>query len=164
MCGQCGAEFLTASENEDRCLSCKLIDEMKLPQDTIVNQNVLNIYHSGKFDRVHGVDPIYLKIAEGVALLNRKRTGDQLCSTVRFIGEKTNDEIEPYASMALKDSKYKKKYDAMVFIKVSSYSNFLVFGLSWSDRTYNLLKTKDARFIKNYAVSIAVKWHWRDKK
>lgn len=161
-CITCGSIFSTANPNEEECLGCKITREMKLPEGTIVNHNVLNIYMAGQFDREKGVDPTYLKVAEGVALLDRKRSGEQLCSRVKFFGQKSNNEIEQYVNMALNDSKYKKKYDALVFIKTTSVSDFMVFGISWSDRTMEKLADKDIRFIKNYAISVAVKWHFRD--
>lgn len=164
VCKVCGNSFLTANPNEQECLACKIIREMKLSEDTIVNHSVLNIYMSGQFDREKGVDPTYLKIAEGVALLDRKRVGEQLCSSVHFFGEKSNDEIEKYVNMAIKDSGYKKKYDALVFVKVTSYSNFMVFGVSFSDRMAEKLADKDARFIKSFAISVAIKWYYRDDK
>lgn len=162
VCETCGGTFVTANPNEKECLACKITREMKLPEDTIVNHSVLNIYMSGRFDREKGVDPIYLKIAEGVALLDRKRDKEQLCSSIHFFGEKSNEEIESYVSMAIKDSKYRKKYDAMVFVKVTSHSNFMVFGVSFSDRMAELLKDKNTRFIKGYAISVAIKWFYKD--
>lgn len=162
-CIKCGAVFQTSNPNEEVCLSCKITEEMKLPEDTIVNHNLLNIYLSGNFDREHGIDPTYCKIAEGVALTNRKRDKEQLYSKVKFIGQKTNEEIEDYVNMVLKDSKYKSRYDAFVFVKVSSHSNFMVFGVSWSDRTFNKIVDKGTLFMKNYAISIAIQWYYKDR-
>lgn len=163
-CVTCGSKFMTANPNEEECLSCKITRDMKLPKDTIVNQNVLNIYLAGRYDREKGIDSTYLKIAEGVALLDRKHDGEQLCTRIKFIGEKKNEEIEDYVNMVLKDAKYKKKYDAFVFVKVSSHSNFMVFAISWSDRTFTKLLKKDKLFIKNYAISIAINWYYGDRK
>ena len=58
-CEHCGVEFMTANAGETECLSCKISREMKLPEDTIVNHNVLNIYMAKQFDPNKGVDPIY---------------------------------------------------------------------------------------------------------
>ena len=134
---------------------------MHLPDDTIVNQNVLNIYLSGNYDVKKGVDPIYLKVAEGVALLNRKHTKEQLCTRIKFFGHKTNERIEKYVKGLLVDSKYSKTWDVFVFVKVNSNSDFMVFGISWSDRMFNKLQNYDNKFKKNYAISVAVNWFWK---
>lgn len=163
-CENCGSVFMTSNADETECLSCKISREMKLPEDTIVNHNVLNIYMAKQWDPNKGVDPIYLKVAEGVALIDRKRGKEQLCTTIRFMGEKDNNKIEKYVSMVLKDAGYREKYDAFVFVKISSHSNFMVFGISLSDRSYNKLSEKDVLFKKNYMISLAVNWYWGDKK
>lgn len=147
-----------------KCLPCTIAEEMHLPDDTIVNQNVLNIYLAKRYDLENGVDPIYLKIAEGVSLIDRKRNKEQLCSKVKFLTQKNGNDIESYVSMILSDSKYKSRYDAFVFIKIHSQSDFMVFGISWSDRIIEKLKNEDTRFIKNYAISIVLHHYFKDKK
>ena len=163
ICKKCGVKFLTKDVDETICLGCKIIEEMKLPENTIINQNVLNIYMAKKFDSQKGVDPYYLMIAEGVKLLNQSHSDDRLCSKIKFIGEKENSEIEHYLKTGLKNGSFKKKgYDALVFIKVNSHSKFMFFGLKYSDRLYNKLKDKDELFKKNYAISLVVNWMYRD--
>ena len=44
ICEVCGDEFLTGDKDEHICLPCRITRDMKLPPDTIINQNVLNIY------------------------------------------------------------------------------------------------------------------------
>lgn len=137
---------------------------MHLPEDTIVNHNVLNIYMAGKYDRERGVDPVYLKIAEGAALLDRNRPKEQLCTNITFFGEKNNDEIEDYVVALLDGKKHKDEYDALVFVKVTSVSGFMVFGISWSDRMINKLSSYDTRFRKNYAISLAINWYYVERQ
>lgn len=162
-CEKCGVTFLTKDKDETKCLSCRIMEEMKLPEDTIINQNVINIYTRGAYDKIKGVDPTYLIVAEGVKLINKKRNNEQLCSKISFIGAKDASKIDKYVNgVRINNSYYASKYDAMVFIKVSIQSKFMVFGISYSDRLYKKLQNEDTLFKKNYAISLAVKWYYKD--
>ena len=162
ICEVCGDEFLTGDKDEHIWLPCRITRDMKLPPDTIINQNVLNIYLNGAFDKAHGVDKTYLTVAEGVKLFKRKRKKEQLCSTATFLGQKSNDEIDKYVNMLDISSTYKLKYDAMVMVKISSTSDFMIFGLSYSDRLAKKIKDKPILFKKNFAISLAIKYFYRN--
>lgn len=164
ICNICGTEFYNVNPYETECLACKISREMKLPKDTIINHNVLNIYMNKQFSMNKGVDPIYLKIAEGVALTGRKRTTEQICTNIKFMGEKSNKYIEKFVNKIFNNTDYCNKYDAFVFIKVSSYSNFKVFGISLSDRIIQKLADKDVLFYKNYIISLVVNCYWGKAK
>lgn len=79
-------------------------------------------------------------------------------STIAFIGEKDNKEMESFAKNLRYRKDIKKKYDAMVFIRINQKSKFHVFGLKYSDRMVKKLSGKTAVFQKQYAISLAIKW------
>ena len=162
-CSECGCDFVTTDKNENLCMSCKIIKEMKLPEDTIVNQNVLNIYLSKQYDLVKGVDPIYLSVAEGVLLFkNSKRNVEKIYSRIKLFGRKSNDKIEKYVKVCLTDYGYRASYDAMVFVRVNAHLDFLAFGVSLSDRIYKKLEKEDTLFKKNYILSLAINWYFKN--
>lgn len=98
-------------------------------------------------------------VAEGAYLVeNRVRDKLEMYSTIRFIGEKDDKEIETFAKNLRYRKDVKRKYDVMVFIRISQKSKFHVFGIKYSDRMVKKLSQKTVVFQKQYAISLAIKW------
>lgn len=163
-CAECGAEFYTKEEGVEICLACRIIEDLKLPEDTIVNQNMVNIWTAKKYDATTGIDRVYLMIAEGVYLVERRQRTQQLCSRMTFVGSKDDEAIGTYAANIRNRKDIRSKFDAMVFVRVSPKSDFKVFGISYSDRIQKKLSAKSVVFQKQYAISLAVKWYYRKAK
>lgn len=157
-CERCGVEFWGKDPNTKICVACKITEDMKLPEDTIVNRAIMNIWMAKNYDPVNGIDPTYLMVAEGVYLVENRKRKSQLCSRIRFIGTKKDKDMESYA----RNVKYRKdirdNYDALVFVRISAKSDFYVFGISYSDRMIKKLAEKTVVFKKQYAISLAIKW------
>lgn len=161
-CERCGVEFWGTNPDTKVCLACKVTEDMKLPDDTIVNRNVVNIWMNKGFDPVKGIDPCYLMVAEGVYLVEHRNRKQALCSNITFIGEKDDKHMESYARNITHRKDIRDNYDALVFVRIGKKSNFYVFGISYSDRMIKKLSEKTTVFKKQYAISLAVKWFFKN--
>lgn len=163
-CTRCGCTFPSTDEKTEICLACRVTEDMKLPPDTIVNRSLVSIWMSKNYDPVKGIDPAYLMVAEGAYLVqDRVRDNHEVYSTIAFIGEKDDSEMESYAKNLKYRKDIRKKYDAMVFIRISQKSKFHVFGIKYSDRMVKKLSNKTAVFQKQYAISLSIKWFMKNR-
>lgn len=162
-CERCGIDFWGANPDTKLCLACKVAEDMKLPPDTIVNRNLVNIWVNKGFDPVRGIDPNYLMVAEGVYLVEQRKRRPQLCTRIKFIGEKDDKHMESYARNVAYRKDIKNLYDTLVFVRIGSKSNFYVFGISYSDRMIKKLSDRTIIFKKQYAISLAIKWYLKNR-
>lgn len=162
-CERCGVDFWGNNPDTKICLACKVSEDLKLPEDTIVNRNLVNIWTAKQYDPVKGIDPHYLMVAEGAYLVKRRDRKSQLCSRITFIGEKDNKQMDTFARNVAYRKDIREKYDVLVFVRISRNSNFHVFGISYSDRMIKKLSEKTAVFKKQYAISLAIKWFIKNR-
>lgn len=153
-CEVCSAQFSSDSQNETMCLVHRVLSDLKLPEDTIVNMNIVNLWNAKRFDKAKGADRMLASIAEGVILLDGiPEESRKIYSKLSVVDStKGNEDIEEFVKKLM--DKRKLVYDAVVVLRYNNKSNFHVYGLSYSKRMVKILSKKDTIFKKNYAISL----------
>lgn len=160
VCEKCGREFPVNSDDSEltKCLICQVTDDMRLPDYTLINMNIINLWKMKRFDKEKGIDPLLCAVAEGIFVLpddvvNR----DDKTIITRKKNTLANDDIEKYLKRTIK--KANEHYDAVVIIRFGIKDDFSVFKVCLSNRLVNKLKKYDLLFIKKFIISLVVKYH-----
>lgn len=153
ICSKCGIKFATKNSEEDKCLACVVIEELDLPEDTIVNYSLVNVWSSGKF-KGKKIDRFSLAVAEGVMLFDKPVNRNHL-SGYKIKSKKKDGNIESYVKNTYYN--FNGKYDGMVVIRFSQKDDFHVFLFRASERLSKLLDDCDNKTKKKIITALVVK-------
>lgn len=158
VCKACGREYSvdTADDESELCLACQVKKDMKLSDGTIINRNILNIWHAKRYDPEKGIDPMLCAVAEGVMLLpdiGDKRNHLSVISAKKI--KVSDDEMVDYIPKLVKRSK--GKYDAIVFVRFQPNDDFSIFCVRLSNRLVKILSKHSVIKTKQFIFSLVVK-------
>lgn len=127
---------------------------MHLPDDTIVNGNIANVWRSGRYDKQNGIEEIFKCICEGIVVLKKEvKNRNHLTGYKIMKQDVPNDKIEKYVkSLAYRSA---GKYDAVIVVKLKK--NFSVYLLRLDTKTYERLQKKSSHDRKQIEVVLVMK-------
>lgn len=158
VCEVCGKQFESNRESEDLCLVHRVLYDLKLSEDTIINMNIVKLWQAGRYDKVTGIDPMLAKISEGAIILKGEESLESrdIYTTLSVCNsDVTSELIEGYVSLLMKHKNV--AFDILVVVRYSQRSNFHVYGLRFSKRMATKLSKKPVLFRKKYAISLVNK-------
>lgn len=158
-CKVCGSEFNTSNQGETLCIVHRVLNDMKLPDDTIVGMNMINLWRAGRYDKEKGIQPILAKIAEGAILFKGKEWDDRSIYTrlTLFNSSLTSKNVERYVKSVIKHKSL--EFDVVCVLRYPGKQNFYVFGLDYSKRMKKTLDGKSVLFKKKFAISLVTKFY-----
>lgn len=153
-CKYCGEPFETLNDESDTCLRCTIIQDMQLPEDTLVNGNFIKLWQNGRYNNV-GIEVILKEICEGVILLSPD------IPRTRSTGYKwkkqnvTNESIEEYVEFLKKQ--LDGRFDAIVVMRYRSDGNFSVFAFRYGTKAWEQVKDESTLFKKKVIMGLMSK-------
>ena len=163
VCKKCGIKFATQDSNVELCLRCIVIKDMHLPEDTIINGNIMNMWRKKQYNPKTGLEPIFRGVCEGVIVLDEPvRKRNHLTGYKRKKQNVPNEKIENYIKSLIYRSN--GKYDAIVVVRFGK-SGFSVFCLKYSEKTFKRIKKKnDHHYEKQTAINLVMKHELKSMK
>lgn len=154
-CKICGEKFETLNDNNDTCLRCQIVTDLKLPSDTLVNGNFVKLWKTGRYHG-KGVEDILREICEGVILLPCVKNGrSKHCGYLYKKQNVTNESVEQYVT-SLKES-LSGKMDALVILKYRKDEHFSVYAFRYGKSVWKEVKDKSNLFHKRLIMSLVSK-------
>lgn len=162
-CTKCNKKYYMYEDNKEDniCPKCKVIIDMHLPKDTIVNQCLIYIWQNKLYDENEGIDDIYCKICEGVMLFDNpskrsKKTG------LKFLTSQTNENIEEYIVDVLE--KYNGYFDGVVVVRNPNTQKFDVCLIRLGDNIFYSIKDKSNFFKKVLLQTMYIDYVEKERK
>lgn len=157
-CTECGRKFpLETSDSDVKvCMPCQAAIDMKLPDDTIINYNLINIWKAGRYDKKNGIDPMLLAIAEGIVLMpDDVEDRTDKTSIISYKKKYSNDDVEKKLKSVIRNAN--GNYDAVLVLRFGINDDFSIYKVRLSDRLTKSLSEKSELFIKRYISNLVVK-------